>query len=744
MRPYIQHVAIAIVIAIGLPSIYGQVQCEQPSFPSILAPTEGEVIPASGSYTASVAFNAVLTAMSEVQLEIQTDVDAAGGPTIIPVNSLFLGGASDFTGQTGATADIDPVALGLVPGEQRLFFSLDTDGPGTDFTPAVRVRTFTWNGGTPLSCEEAVGAALSTCFGAVSDATRLCYLGTGSACTPSDPTITSAESLLRASIGASCSDSEVQSLEFGMLMTSNTLADRLVESCKGNAATLAARMFGGPHAKELDGSSAPCLGPAYAESASFLNTAFNLQRDCVLDGAACDPVTVASDIDTAASASEGAIDTVCPFEVLEAFVGVPAEEAVARARTQSECMTSVAHGDTGELTLKCAPSALPPGVVVVGTQPSGLTAFDPGVPTQVLLDEAVWGTKCGDGSPYAFWIQMPPAGSSPANVVVRLQGGGVCVTQQQCQGVQNGNPGLFEALNDGFSANGVFSDDPAESDFAAWTKVFLPYCNQDVFTGGGVLQTYGNGLTVERYGAVNTRAALRALRNIVSQELNETTTEGYRPDLIQMLFSGTSAGGFGVMFNMHHVLDEERWVNTVTLNDSALGLDSTDTGGPFSIVFIGDSAQGEWATRLTQPPYCLAAMPREESCVVGPILNAAHSERLLGTPTQQLLILSNQVDNTQINTTGFSDIVSFVTEAREQYCATNSLPGVRFFLDADPSNIHVFLTGSRYYTFDIAGTTVADWVEQSFGDPGNLPNLAEEGTLTTAYPGVPPFGCPVN
>jgi len=353
-----------------------------------------------------------------------------------------------------------------------------------------------------------------------------------------------------------------------------------------------------------------------------------------------------------------------------------------------------------------------------------------------MLDEAVWGTKCGDGTPYAFWVRMAPAGSPASDVVVHLQGGGVCVLQQQCEAVAANSPQLFEALNDNFNASGIFNSDPAQSAFANYTHIFLPYCTQDVFTGGGVFQDFGT-VSVYRYGALNARAALRVLRNLVSERVNAESTDGFRPDLVQGVFSGSSAGGFGVMFNLHHIYDEERWVNMSTVNDAALGL---DTGSPLGVGALGSIAQGAWGTRLTQPPYCL-----DSDCAVGPVLNAAHSERLLTTPTQQLLVLSNQVDNVQVNTTGWPDTVSFVNEARTQYCNQETLPGVRFFLDAIPSSFHTYLTSTTNYTTrEIAGVSVSDWVEQSILDPTNLPNLAEEGTLTTAFPGVLPFACPAN
>jgi hypothetical protein len=731
VRLNLRLIALSATIAFVLPAVYGMTDCEDAvDIPTITAPPQLGTIPASGLFTASVDFPITLTSASFVQMEIQTNQ----GLTVIDVTSEFLpAGQSDFAGADSASADLDATALGMTPGLSSLTVRLNGDGAGGIASRAV---AFTWPG--TASCEDTVASALSACFLTVSGETEQCYATTGSACSPTDPAIVAAENQLQTSVTSACTDSEVQSLGYGAALTAGALADRLIEECEGHAATLAARVFGGPHGKVLaaqNATGAGCLSAVYAESAIFLEDAFQIQSACLLDDVSCVPATVGSDLDAAEATAVSLIDAACPSVFIEGVIGLPTDEVIARARTQSECMTSAAHGDESPLTLLCSSGGLP-GVAIVKTQPTGLTPLAPGVPTQLLLDEAVWGTKCGDGSPYAFWVQLAPAGSPVENVVSHMQGGGVCVLQSQCEGVAANNPGLFESLGDNFNTNGVLSDDPAESAFADWTKIFLPYCNQDVFTGGGVLQDYGT-VTVERYGAINARAALRVLRNLIAGEMNASTSTGYRPDLMQVLFGGSSAGGFGVMFNLHHVLDEERWSRTTIVNDAALGL---DTGTPLGVGALGGLAQASWATRLTQPPYCLAS-----DCAVGPVLNAAHSERLLGTPEQQLLLISNQVDNVQINTTGWPDTASFVNEVREKYCEAETLPGVHYFLDAIPSSFHTYLpSNTAYYTYSVAGVPLVTWVEQAAFDPTNLVNLVEEGTLTTAYPGVLPFGCSVS
>lgn len=735
MRPNFRLILISALVALVLPNLYG-LGCDGPILPdgpTITTPAQNSTIPASGLFTASVNFPAPLTATSIVEMELQSDQ----GSIRVDVTALFLPtGQSDFAGAVSASADLDAGALGLASGSQTFIVRLDADGVGGF---AVRAVPFMWEGDT--ACEIAAGSALSQCFLDASNATSLCYSSTGSACNPTDPALVAAENQLRTSVTTACTDSGVQSLGYGAAVTASGLADRLVEECVGNAATIAARIFGGPHAKVRgDGVGVSCMDAAYDESAAFLDLAFNLQRDCVLD-AGCNAATTTAEVDTAASQAAAVIDGACPGEFLEFLVGLPAAEAVARARTQSECMLGSAHGDVSPLVPKCSPGGIP-GVTVVKTQPTGLTPFAPGVPTQVVLDESVWGTRCGDGSPFAFWIQLAPAGSPVGNVVSHMQGGGICVTEGQCQGVVDNFPTLLSSLDDDFSPTGILNPDPVINAFADWTKIFLPYCNQDVFTGGGVARVFPN-FTVERYGALNARAALRILRNIVAGEMNDATPEGYRPDLLKVVFSGTSAGGFGVMFNLHHVLDEERWVHSTMVNDAAFGLDS---GSLFSVDQLGKTAQDEWDTRLTQPPYCL-----ETTCAQGDVLTVAHSERLLGTPEQVLLQNSNQDDQTQVTTTAWPNTWSYINRVRDMYCANNTLPGVYYWLDALPFNLHTYLTDDTdYFTRDIAGVALADWVEEGVFGPGTLTSLAEEGTYADVPPpdpiylGVLPFGCPTN
>ena len=78
------------------------------------------------------------------------------------------------------------------------------------------------------------------------------------------------------------------------------------------------------------------------------------------------------------------------------------------------------------------------------------------------------------------------------NILIGLQGGGVCVFEGDCSAKLQSAPDLFEAMNDQPYEIDITSNDPSESPFANWTKVYLPYCTQDVFIGGGVDEDLGS------------------------------------------------------------------------------------------------------------------------------------------------------------------------------------------------------------------------------------------------------------
>ena len=266
----------------------------------------------------------------------------------------------------------------------------------------------------------------------------------------------------------------------------------------------------------------------------------------------------------------------------------------------------------------------------------------------------------------------------------------------------------------------------------------LPYCTQDIHFGGGGTSVFPS-ITVHRFGGLNVRASLQYLRDVLWGELQATSAEGYRPDRPHVLLVGESAGGFGVMYNYHYLLDDLQWAHTTAVPDSSVAIDNT--GGGLSIALLGallsgDTGQFGWAFRALQPPYCIAG-----NCGVGPILMAATAPRLKAVPEQQMLTLSNQYDATQVSTTFFPSAAAWITALRGAYCDLQGLNGIRFFLPAVTSPIHTMLsTQSRYTGLAAGGLTVRDFLAAAVNDPDGVVDRVDEGAIAATF-GVPPIAC---
>jgi hypothetical protein len=584
-----------------------------------------------------------------------------------------------------------------------------------------------------LRCEQAAGASLISCVKSVAKLQSGCYAATGAACAADDAQVARVVDEVAQKMQKRCpDDATVQAAGYGPSMTVAGLVQRLQSECRAETSSLASRTFGGPQGAALaaaDDAGKACLTQLLTEGRALLTRQAKLESRCVdrqRRHGSCDAVQTDAKLAALAAQEETKIARACGTpDPLASLIAIDTPTYLARAAAQSRCMTAMAHPDPAPLALDCGPR-------------DSLVATPRGQYVQVVLDGNEYGTRCGDGSPYAFWIRLPPAGQPVENVVLQMQGGGVCIFESDCDGVP---AGLFEATSDSPETTGIMSNDALVSPFANWTKVYLPYCTQDVFIGGGTTSAFPS-ITVERYGAIDTRAALRYVRDVLWRELDATTTEGYRPDRIRMLFGGTSAGGFGTLYNYHYVLDDLQWAHTAAWPDASLALDNGELLGiaNLGIILTGDTPPLGWGAKPFMPPYCFAT-----NCGVGPVIYAASAARLKAVPEQQFLVLSNQVDQTQVSTTYFPDLPTWINTMRQSYCDTMGTNGLRYFLPAITASTHVISTRENLFTGkSVDGILMRDWLDMAMTDPDTLPDAVEEGTLTTDYPGVNAFPCPID
>lgn len=583
---------------------------------------------------------------------------------------------------------------------------------------------------TALRCEGAAASALRQCLKRVGTATRSCYLATGQACSPGDPATARAVAQLEARVASRCPDDPtVQAVGWGALLTRDALVDRMREACLYAHHSLAARTFGGPQAAVLAAADAPtrtCLQAAHTAAATFLTTRLKADSACIRrthTGATCDTARVAATIAKAHAKALATVTGKCPD--LATPIGLDAAAFLGKANDQVDCLTAVAHRDSGPLALRCGPRASAP-VPVRGNW------------VQVVLDQASTGTRCGDGSDYAFWMRLAPVGGKLDHVAVDLQGGGVCVFEADCAGVP---ASLFTAQDDGIQTTGYLSTDPDLNPFHDWTMIFLPYCTQDVHFGNGTTSNFPS-ITVHRFGGRNVRTSLTHLRDVLWAVLDDSTPQGFRPEDLTVMFAGESAGGFGVNYNYQWVLDDLGWTNTTAVPDSGLSLDNGQLLGVQGLGIIAQSPAPPtgWDTRPLQAPYCLSA-----SCAVGPILQAATAPRLKAVPGQQILNMSNQIDSTQRSTTFFSNNAQWANALRTAYCGLQGTNGLRFFHPSSPTNIHTMLrTNSRFTGLLADGVAPREFLVDAFANPDGVVDRVEEGTLTADVAGVLPFPCTVD
>ena len=566
------------------------------------------------------------------------------------------------------------------------------------------------------SCDAAAPKALQMCIDSISSAVGACYSDGDTACDGSNAGVLDAQAALQGMVEESCSDGDFMGLPV------DATVGRLQNACQSQADSIAWRTFGGPQGSvwpDATQEQRDCLQTAHETVSRFFDDTLVAINACLAEED-CDTAALAKGQQNAAESAVTTIAQSCP--ALADLIAVNPTEYVERAEDQIDCTVATAHADTAAMDLGCGPSnvdAVPPR----------------GEWTQIILDGDKWGTMCGDGTEYAVQVKLAPEGYPLDRVVVALQGGGVCLFEADCKNRIENSPQLLNAQGvDDLPLGGGIAGDSADNPFANWTSIYLPYCNQDVFMGGGVVETLG-ALELPRYGAINMRAGVQLLRDILWKEMDEAGGNGFRPDQLIALFGGFSAGAYGTIYNYHWMLDDLQWPRTAAFPDAGGALDNGELAGVRS---LGPVKIPAWGAQPLLPPYCFRG-----DCAIGPVIYSAISPRLKQFPEQQMLILSNQKDNTQQGDAFFTDEAKWIDAMRNAYCDTKDLPGIQWYLTSDSMNsVHVVSPRDAFFYGEVAGQRMVDWFWGAvIANPDAVSDWAEEGNFTTDIPGSHPFPC---
>ena len=176
------------------------------------------------------------------------------------------------------------------------------------------------------------------------------------------------------------------------------------------------------------------------------------------------------------------------------------------------------------------------------------------------------GALCADGS--QSYINYIDRGSE--NLFVYAQGGGACfdavtcgcrIKDKTCKGSNEGGDGALA---------GYLSRPPMDSQVHPWSQgednpigeanyVEIVYCTGDVYTGAGQAN-YGHKLLpllVGHYGAKNF-------------ELSIDQAKVLFPNVKKVTVIGSSAGGLGVTYNLHHIVRNFGNTDLSVINDSGI------------------------------------------------------------------------------------------------------------------------------------------------------------------------------
>ena len=217
---------------------------------------------------------------------------------------------------------------------------------------------------------------------------------------------------------------------------------------------------------------------------------------------------------------------------------------------------------------------------------------------------------CNDGSPSGFYFQ--PATTKPNNWILHLEGGWWCWDDKTCVGRANSSPGMVSSKTwpSTRSPGGIFNVNA--QDFPEWAGanlVYMPYCTSDAWAGDG------EGVVNGTQWPFRGRAVVDAVFTTLFGRLKTDAPQ-------EVLFSGCSAGGQGLLYNVdqaHKIVADltPSGLRFKGFADSGWMMNQASTPNPASPIHV--QFQKGWA--LWQP--------RESDCAIA---NAADPHYCLFSP----------------------------------------------------------------------------------------------------------------
>jgi hypothetical protein len=317
-----------------------------------------------------------------------------------------------------------------------------------------------------------------------------------------------------------------------------------------------------------------------------------------------------------------------------------------------------------------------------GTSPSSdATATDATATDPADWEEVAPGgdCQCSDGSAYNLWEHQ----GDPQKVVLFLEDGGACFSAETCD---PGNELYKTAITEGPDMQGIFDFDDERNPFADWSVVYAPYCSGDVFLGNATTE-YAPGLTIQHRGFANGNAALDHLAATF-------------PDATEVVVVGESAGSIAVP--LYAGLAADRFP------DARITGIADGSGSYPDDPAITDLIADVWDTGSVMPdwPENAGLTAEQWSSLPGQFVQAGRHAPDVVLARHDYAYDEHQAIWYPYLGLDVGDLLSRMDTNEDQIEAA----GVNQLSYTAPGSEHTVLTEGRFYTEEVEGVPLVDWV----------------------------------
>ena len=382
------------------------------------------------------------------------------------------------------------------------------------------------------------------------------------------------------------------------------------------------------------------------------------------------------------------IDEVAGADATEAASTAEASSTTAEATT-----TTVAPSTTAETTTTMAETTT---VVEAEARYETVEIGEGWIEISHVAEAGEVPCQCSDGSDWHFYAR--PGAADSSQVMVMFEGGGACWNELTC----TPSTGVYKQRvfddRDAYEPTalaeigGVFDESNPANPLADYTVVFVPYCTGDTHLGNAEV-TYGDDLTIQHRGAVNSRAAM------------DWVTQTY-PDVEDLFVTGMSAGSVPTPLFAGLLAEELPSARVVALADASGAYPTApefsaviEANGSMDIVPDWDVYDGATADDLSIPALMWGTAAHNPDIVIARYDNAYDAVQstfrsFLGVRADDLA----------------ADILAIDAEIEQ-----NSRPVSSYVA---PGDDHTILMSDRLYTETVEGVAFIDWLTDLVtGDP---------------------------